>query len=203
MAERSNTAQSRLRLIAWSLVMVAAIAATIGIAFQRNNPGLGGELGGGQYVLADQRGNPVDQSIFTGHPSLLFFGYTHCPDVCPTTMAEMANWFETLGPDAGDLRAFFVTVDPERDTPEVLGDYVSWVSDRITGLTGDRAQIDKVIAAWHVVAQKVPSSDGSYTMNHTASIFLLDAKGQFVGTIAYQEDSTTALAKIRRLVTAG
>ena len=138
--------------------------------------------------------------MFAGHPSMLFFGYTHCPDVCPTTMAEMANWFETLGPDAKDLKAYFVTVDPERDTPELLGNYVSWVSDRITGITGKREEINKIISAWGVVAEKVPSSDGSYTMNHTASIFLLDKAGKFTGTIAYQEDTETALEKIRRLI---
>ncbi len=138
--------------------------------------------------------------MLVGHPSLLFFGYTHCPDVCPTTMSEMAVWFEELGADAGDLKAFFVTVDPERDTPAILGDYVAWVSDRITGVTGKRDQIDKIISAWRVVAEKVPGNGDDYTMNHTASVFLVNAKGEFEGTIAYQEEASTALAKIRKLL---
>lgn len=200
MAADTTQAQSRFRRIAWILVVVAALAATVLFVVQRDNLGPGGSFGGGTYALVDQRGDAVDQTMFAGHPSMLFFGYTHCPDVCPTTMAEMANWFESLGPDAKDLKAYFVTVDPERDTPELLGSYVSWVSDRITGITGKREEIDKIISAWGVVAEKVPSSDGGYTMNHTASIFLLDKAGKFTGTIAYQEDTATALEKIRRLI---
>lgn len=192
-------AESRLRFVLWGVLLAAALAATILFVFRP--PGSPAGIGGGTYALVDQHGNAVDQTMFDGHPSLLFFGYTHCPDVCPTTMAEMANWFQTLGPDAKDLKAYFVTVDPERDTTQVLGDYVSWVSDRITAVTGSPAEIEKVVRAWGVFAEKVPGkTPDDYTMNHTASVFLVDSKGQFQGTIAYQEDTQTALAKIRRLV---
>lgn len=190
---------SRVRLGLWGAVVIAAIAATI--VFVVAPPKSGGGIGGGSYALLDQRGNPIDQSMLVGHPSLLFFGYTHCPDVCPTTMGEMAGWFETLGTDLGDLRAYFVSVDPARDTPDMLDDYVSWVSDRITGITGDQAQIDRIVDAWGVVAEIVPgTSDGDYTVNHTASVFLVNAQGQFEGTIAYGEDQATAVAKIRKLL---
>lgn len=187
------------RIVLWSLIVVVAVVATA-VFILRPPADPNSSLGGGTYALVDQRGDPLDQTMLEGHPSLLFFGYTHCPDVCPTTMAEMSNWFQTLGVEAKDLKAYFVTVDPERDTPAVLGDYVSWVSDRIVGVTGERAEIDKIIDAWHVFAEKVPSSDGGYTMNHTASVFLLNSKGQFEGTIAYQEETSAALAKIRRLL---
>lgn len=186
------------RTVLWTLVVVAAIGATW-LFFTR--PQVVDGPGGGQFALVDQRGDPVDNSIFVGHPSLLFFGYTHCPDVCPTTMGEMQGWFSTLGDEARTLKAYFITVDPERDTPQMLNDYVSWVSDRITGITGPRGEIDKVIADWNVVAQKVAgSAPDDYTMNHTASVFLIDKAGKFVGTIAYQEETKTALEKIRRLV---
>ena len=190
---------SRVRLGLWAAVLVAAVAATI--LFVVAPPKSGGGIGGGTYALVDQRGDPIDQTMLVGHPSLLFFGYTHCPDVCPTTMGEMAGWFETLGTDVGTLKAYFVTVDPTRDTPEMLNDYVSWVSDRITGVTGDPAQIDRIVKAWAVLAEKVAGAvDGDYTVNHTASVFLVNPKGEFEGTIAYGEDQATAVAKIRKLL---
>ena len=99
-----------------------------------------------------------------------------------------------------DLRAYFVSIDPVRDTPEVLGDYVSWVSDRITGITGDADQIDRLADAWGVFYEKVPLEGDDYTMDHTASVFLLDRQGQFQGTIAYREDMATALGKLRNLL---
>ena len=192
------------RIALWSLVVVAAVAATVlfFVSQDQRNRGettiLGGP-GGGEFALVDQRGAPVDQTIFTGHPSLLFFGYTHCPDVCPTTMGEMQGWFEALGEEGKTLRGVFVTVDPARDTPELLDGYVSWVSDRIVALTGEQSEIDKVVKDWGASAEKVGEGD-DYLMNHTASVFLVDARGQFVGTIAYGEDTETALGKIRRLI---
>lgn len=194
---------NRVRALLWGLVAAAAIAATALFLLAPPRDPVGSALGGGVYALVDQKGQPVDQTILTGHPSLLFFGYTHCPDVCPTTMAEMAAWFEALGDEAKSLRGVYVTVDPARDTPELLDAYVSWVSDRITAVTGDPAEIDKVIRAWGVVAEKVPGEAGEYTMNHTASVFLVNADGQFEGTIAYQEAMESALAKIRRLIAKG
>jgi protein SCO1/2 len=190
---------SRFRMILWGLVVVAALGATALFVFAPpRNPATTG-LGGGTYSLVDGSGAKVDQTMLTGHPSLLFFGYTHCPDVGPTTMAEMADWFGQLGADAKNLKAYFVTVDPERDTPEVVGDYVGWLDGKVTAITGSRAEIDKIIAAWKVLGEKVGTGD-DYTMNHTASVFLVNAEGGFEGTIAYGEDSSTAVAKIRKLV---
>jgi protein SCO1/2 len=185
------------RIVLWALVIVAAIGATVLYIYR---PAIVGGPGGGQFALVDQRGAAVDQSLFVGKPSLLFFGYTHCPDVCPTTMGEMQGWFSALGDEAKTLQGVFITVDPERDTPEILGDYVSFVSDRIVGVTGSQAEIDKVVKDWGVVAEKVPNDDGGYLMNHTASVFLVNSKGEFAGTIAYGENTDTALAKIKRLV---
>lgn len=188
----------------WLWVAVAALGLTAGSAFLllRGGPADSAayRLGGGEYTLVDQHNNPVDQTVFVGHPSVLFFGFTHCADVCPTTLAEMASWYQTLGDEAKDLHAYFVTVDPERDTPEVLADYVGWVSDRMVGLTGDPAEIAKISAAWGVVAEKVPLEGDDYEMDHTATVFLVNAQGGFEGTIAYGEDAKTALVKLRRLL---
>ena len=186
----------------WLWVAVVALGLTAGAAalLLRQPAQAARSFGGGTYSLVDQNGKAVDQTMFQGHPSMLFFGYTHCPDVCPTTMAEMASWFQTLGEEGKDLRAYFVTVDPERDTTAVLGDYVSWVSDRITGVTGDPAEIAKIVKAWGITAEKVPLGDGAYSMDHIASVFLLNTKGEFEGTIAYGEANATALGKLRNLL---
>lgn len=189
-----------LRIGLWLAVGVLLLALGAGALLLRPQSPTAGSFGLAAFDLVDHRGNPVDETIFAGHPSALFFGFTHCPEVCPTTMAEMAAWFEALGEEGEDLRAYFVSVDPERDTPALLGDYVSWVSDRITGITGDPAQIDSLARAWGVFYQKVPLEGDEYTMDHTASVFLLDRDGHFQGTIAYREDMATALGKLRNLL---
>lgn len=194
----TSSTLSRVRLGLWAAVIVAAVAATI--IFVMAPPKAGGGIGGGTYSVVDQRGNALDQTMLVGQPSLMFFGFTHCPDVCPTTMGEMAGWFEELGDEAGPLKAYFVTVDPARDTPEMLNDYVSWVSDHLTAVTGSQAEIDKLVRAWGVVAERVEGEGGDYTMNHTASVFLINARGEFEGTISYGENQETAVAKIRKLL---
>lgn len=195
----SPVALRNFRIVLWALVAVAAIGATAMYLF--SPPKVPSASFGGTYALLDQAGQPLDQTMLQGHPSLMFFGYTHCPDVCPTTLAEMASWFETLGPEADKLRAYFVTVDPERDTPDVLGQYVGWTNGRVTGVTGTPGEIDKIVKAWGAVAEKVPGkSPSEYTMNHTASVYLLNAQGQFEGTIAYGENAEVAVDKIRKLL---
>ncbi len=192
------TSIRRFRIFLWALVVVAALGATGMYFFAGVKPGLA-SLGSGEYQLATAQGEPFTKDTLKGHPSMVFFGFTHCPEVCPTTMAEMAQWFEELGDEAGDLRAYFVSVDPERDTPAVIGDYVAWTG-HVTGVTGSRSETDKAIKNWGVVAQKVMLENGDYNMDHTASVFLMNRQGEFEGTIAYREDSAAALAKLRRLV---
>jgi protein SCO1/2 len=184
----------------WVAVVALALTAGAGAFLMRQQQPVAGSFGVAEFDLVDQNGNPVDETVFAGHPSALFFGFTHCPEVCPTTLAEMSAWFEALGEEGDDLRAYFVSVDPERDTPAILGDYVSWVSDRITGITGNPDQVDVLARAWGVFYEKVPLEGGDYTMDHTASVFLLDRNGQFQGTIAYREDMATALGKLRNLL---
>lgn len=191
-----------IRVVLWTLVAVAAIGATwIWYTNRPEQAALAGEqYGAGDYQLVTHEGEAVDDSIFLGRPSAVFFGFTHCPDVCPTTLADMQHWFAELGAEGEPLQAFFVSVDPERDTPQVLSEYVGWVSDRITGLTGEPAEIEEMIEAWGVSAERVPLDGGGYNVNHTASVFLLDENGGFFGTIAYGEDPETALGKLRRLI---
>jgi protein SCO1/2 len=155
---------------------------------------------GGAFSLVDHRGQPVSEAIFREKPSVTLFGFTHCPDVCPTGLMQMATWAEALGPDADRLRFIFVTVDPERDDPATMGDYVAAFSPRIVGVTGDPAKLHAMVTDYKIYSARIPLEGDDYTMDHTASMILQDAEGNFVGTISREENSDTALAKLRRLV---
>jgi protein SCO1/2 len=155
---------------------------------------------GGSFTLVDHRGEPVNEAIFRGKPSVTLFGFTHCPDVCPTGLMQMSRWAEELGPDADKLRFVFVTVDPERDTVEAMRDYVSAFSDRIVGITGAPDAVHEMVKDYKIYSRKAPLDGGDYTMDHTASMILQDADGNFVGTIDAAESSETGLAKLERLV---
>lgn len=157
---------------------------------------------GGPFALVDQNGDPVTETILRERPTALFFGFTQCPDVCPSTLMEMTAWREALGGEAEHLRLVFVTVDPERDTPEVLKDYLGAFSPAIVGITGEPEKVAAMLESYHVYRRKVPQDGGGYTMDHTASVFLLDGAGRFVGTISHGENRETALAKLGRLVRA-
>lgn len=155
---------------------------------------------GGAFQLVDNRGAPVSEAIFRGKPSVTLFGYTHCPDICPTGLMQMTDWAEKLGADADRLSFIFVTVDPERDTPEVMDEYVSAFSPRIIGISGPPEKVHAMVKDYHIYYRKVPADDGDYTMDHAASMVLQDADGDFVGTIAPSESAEAGLAKLRRLV---
>ncbi len=154
------------------------------------------------YSLIDDTGKAWTPELIKGHPSLVYFGYTHCPDVCPTTLYEMTTWFKTLGPQADGLKAYFFTVDPERDTAPMMHTYISNFTDRISGLTGDPAEMEKAVKAWRVYAKKIPAADdgSDYTMDHTASVIVVNADGKMKGTISYGEESEVAVKKIRNLL---
>jgi protein SCO1 len=155
---------------------------------------------GGAFALVDHRGQPVSEAIFRGKPSVTLFGFTHCPDVCPTGLMKMARWADELGDEAERVRFVFVTVDPERDTPAAMKNYVSAFSDRILGVSGEPAEVQAMVKDYNIHSAKVPLQDGDYTMDHTASMILQDADGNFVGTIASEESGEAGLAKLQRLV---
>src|SRR5712691_11297298 len=135
---------------------------------------------GGPFKLTDQDGHPVTDQDFKGRPFLVFFGFTHCPDVCPTTLFEVSEILRALGEDADRAGALFVTVDPERDTPAVMKDYLSSFDPHLRGATGDPAAIDVAEKAYRVYAKKVPTENGDYSMDHTALVYLMDKQGRFV-----------------------
>ncbi|MFP5078198.1 SCO family protein [Rhizobium sp. YIM 134829] len=193
-----------LRLVLWIAVVIVAAAlgwTTYQITTQTETAE-GGPFGV-PFALTGRGGAPVTEAAFRGKPTALFFGFTHCPEVCPTTLFELDGWLKQVDPDKTKLQAYFVTVDPERDTPEVLDRYVANVSDRIAGISGPADKVMEMVKGYRVYARKVPldeaKPDGDYTMDHTASVFLLDAEGRFRGTIAYGEDPATAVKKLENL----
>lgn len=153
---------------------------------------------GGPFQLVDQNGKPVTEQDMKGKPFLVFFGYTHCPDVCPTTLFEVSEVMRALGPDADRVGAMFVTVDPERDTPAAMKDYLSSFDPHLRGLTGDRKSIDAAEKAYRVYAKKVPTESGDYSMDHTALVYLMDKQGRFVAPFSLRRKPEEAAADLRR-----
>ncbi|MGA0532703.1 SCO family protein [Hansschlegelia sp. KR7-227] len=155
---------------------------------------------GGPFEMVDQTGATVTDADVKGKPFLVFFGFTHCPDVCPTALYEITQAFEALGPDAEKTQALFVTVDPERDTPEAMKAYLSSFSPRIRGLTGSRPQVDAMVKAYRAYAKKQPLKDGDYTMDHTAIVYLMDRNGAFVAPLNLKRTPQEIAAEIRPYV---
>jgi len=153
---------------------------------------------GGPFHLTDQTGKPVSDQDFKGRPFLVFFGYTHCPDICPTTLFEISEVIKKLGSDADRTGAIFITVDPERDTPAALKDYLSNFDPHLRGLTGDPAAVEAAIKAYRVYAKKVPLKDGDYTMDHTAVVYLMDKDGHFVAPFNLKQTPEAAAEQLRR-----
>jgi protein SCO1/2 len=153
---------------------------------------------GGPFRLTDQNGQAVSDQDLKGHPFLVFFGFTHCPDVCPTTLFEVSEILRALGPDADRVRALFITVDPERDTPALMKDYLSSFDPHLAGLTGDPAAVTAVAKAYRVYFKKVPLDQGGYTMDHTAIVYLMDKDGRFVQPFRLKRTIEAATADLRK-----
>jgi protein SCO1 len=152
---------------------------------------------GGPFELTDQTGQPVTEKNLQGRPTLIFFGFTHCPDVCPTELFEISEVLRAMGTDADRVNAYFVSVDPERDTKAAMKDYLSSFDPHLKGLTGDPAAVAKIITDYRVYAKKVPLKDGDYTMDHTALIYLMDRDGKFVSPFNLKRTPEEAAADLK------
>ncbi|WCR09837.1 SCO family protein [Paracoccus stylophorae] len=150
------------------------------------------------WTLTDHKGATVRPQDWVGRPTLAFLGFTHCPDVCPTTLSDISLWLEELGTDADRLNVALISVDPERDTPEVLADYLDYFDPRIVGLTGTQAEVARILADFRAKAARIEDGEGYYTMNHTAGVFMFRADGSFGSIIDFHEDRRFAVPKIRR-----
>jgi protein SCO1/2 len=190
----------RLLVLAAAFLAGAAALAAIAIVIWPR----GGEMAvspssiGGSFRLTDQNGRTVTDADFKGKPFLVFFGFTHCPDVCPTALFDMSEAFRRLGPDAEKMSALFISVDPERDTPGKLKDYLQSFHPRISALTGTQAEIDAVTKTYKAYAKKVPLDGGEYTMDHTAIVYLMDREGRFVAPFNLKRPADEAAKDLRR-----
>jgi protein SCO1/2 len=166
------------------LLGAAALAAAAFVTFAPASRQSGQSLAssvGGPFTLTTAEGKTLTDKDLRGAPFLVFFGFTHCPDICPTKLFEISEVLRAAGTKGEKLKALFVTVDPERDTAETMKSYLGSFDPRIIGLTGERAAIDAAVKAYRAYARKVPLKDGDYTMDHTALVYLMDKNGGFVG----------------------
>lgn len=196
----------RVRLLLWIAVGLAAVG---GIFLALNPPApitersqqLPLDTLGGPFTLVGSDGQPFSSSRLAGKPAAVFFGFTNCPDVCPTTLARLAQLRKQVGKGDEGFSIVFISVDPERDRPEDVGRYARLFDTPIVGLTGNPAQIERVKNQFGVFSQKVPTPGGGYSVDHTATVFLLDRNGKFVATLAPDEGNPAALDKLRRIAT--
>jgi protein SCO1 len=166
-----------------------------------------GELGGkgpgpsaigGPFNLIGEDGKPVSDQDFLGKPLIVFFGYTHCPDICPTTLFELSQVMHALGTDADRINVLFITVDPERDTPAVMKDYLSSFDKHLRGATGSEQAIDKAEKEYRVYAKKVPEQNGDYSMDHSAVVYLMNKQGRFVAPFNLKRKPAEAAQALRK-----
>ena len=153
---------------------------------------------GGPFELTDSNSKPISDRDLKGQPFLVFFGFTHCPDVCPTTLFEVSEILRQLGPDADKVKALFVTVDPERDTAPVLKDYLSSFDPHLIAVTGSAEALAAMAKAYRVYYKKVPLENGNYTMDHTAIVYLMDKDGRFVAPFNVKRKAADAAGDLRR-----
>lgn len=187
------------RIVLWAIILVIGVGASIFYLVSPPRSPIG-SFGDDFTMSRVDGGGTFSRADLQGAASMVFFGYTYCPDVCPTTLVETTNWRETLGAYPEDLRIIFVTVDPARDTPELLTQYLSLFGD-VIGLYGTDEQTENIKASFGVIANKIEDEGATeYLVEHTASVFLMDKRGEFVDTIAYGTDEPTAMRKLENLM---
>ncbi|MGE0456865.1 MAG: SCO family protein [Bauldia sp.] len=195
------TRVQKIRYAVWAAAaVVLLIAAVVFWTTSRETPRADAVTVGGPFTLVSETGEEVTEAALRGHPSLIFFGFTHCPDVCPTALGRASAWLDELGPAAEDLEVYFVTVDPARDTQEVIATYLTSFHPDIVGLTGPVDAVHAMLDSFFVTYEEVPLDGGGYLMNHTTSFYVLDDNAEFIGTIGTMEGNDEALATIRSAI---
>ena len=187
-------------ILAAVLVGILGIAGGVVASLPRGPAKPAMSVVGGPFRLQSSNGGILDSATLAGKPFLVFFGFTRCPNVCPTTLADLTNLIDDLHKAGGDIGAYYITLDPERDDVAVLRDYMGSFSDSITGLTGTRAEIDRVARSYRVFSKKVPLPGGDYTLEHTLMVYLMDRDGGFVGPLDLAAGHGLALRQIQALL---
>ncbi len=185
--------------IRWSLLtrLATLVGLLLGVIFAvgvHSIPAHARSQFGGHFALTDQTGHTVTDRDMLGHPYLIFFGFTHCPGC--TTLPKVSAVLRRLGADSEGVSALFVTVDPQRDTPEAMKDLLSAFDPHIRGLTGSVAAVDAAMKAYHIYHHKVPFK-GGYSVDHTTTVYLVDKNGKFVGPFDVERSPEEAAGKLR------
>jgi protein SCO1 len=197
MTARTTRALLMLAAFFTSLVLVFAVVMMV-VGRDRGTATTQAAAVGGPFRLIDQDGKPLSDQDLKGRPFLVFFGFINCPDICPTTLFEMSEVLRRLGPDADRVRGLFITIDPERDTPDKLKDYLSSFDPHLVGVTGDPNAIAAAAKAYRVYTKKVPLEGGNYTMDHTTIVYLMDKEGRFVAPFSLKRRPEESAADLRR-----
>lgn len=153
---------------------------------------------GGPFKLIGYDGKPISNETFKDEPYLIYFGYTHCEDVCPTTLLEMSQVMRALGRDANDTAGLFITIDPERDTPAIMRNYLSKFDSHLLGATGKPAAIEKVEREFRVYVKRTPANDGNYSIDHSSVVYLMDKQGRFVAPFSFKRNPAESAAVMRK-----
>ena len=200
------TSQRRFVLVGVLLggLVILAAGAFLGLGLRETPKGAAGTLLasaiGGPFRLVDQNGKTVTDADLKGKWSLIYFGYTHCPDACPTTLNEIAIALDDLGPKRDAVRPVFITVDPERDTPEVLKSYVTSFDAPILALTGTPEAISQAAKDYRVYYAKHPEPGGDYSMDHSSVIYVMDPEGRFTATFTPESSPEDIAARLKKLL---
>ncbi|MEH3118253.1 MAG: SCO family protein [Methylorubrum populi] len=193
---------SGLILAAFALGLLGIAAATVAFLPRGDRPAALSAVGG-PFRLESSKGGTVDSRVLKGKPFLVFFGFTRCPNVCPTTLADLGTLLDAFGAEGGDVPAYYVTLDPERDTPAVMRDYMASFTDRITGLTGTPQAIAQVARDYRASVKRVPLPGGDYILEHTLMVYMMDRDGGFAGPLDLNAGHALALAQLRKLAADG
>ena len=202
--ENRSYLPSKPKLLTALVLLVAALAVALFMLKQNPSGPLssGTALIGGPFTMVNQKGETVTEKSFEGHFTLYFFGYTFCPDVCPTELQVVAAALNALGPAAANITPVFVSIDPERDTPAIIGAYVANFDPRLQGLTGTPVQVAQMARAFHVFYQKVPDAKnlGNYGMDHSSILYLMGPDGKFVKHFSYSTDAKNLSEDLKKVL---
>jgi protein SCO1 len=189
---------SRRVLFPFAMLSLCAFAVILAIfTLSRGGTGMPGPAIGGPFNMTAQDGRTISDSDLRGHPFLVFFGYTHCPDTCPTELFQISQVLKALGSDKA-IKVLFVSIDPERDTPAVMKDYIASFDPRVIGITGSPEATAAMEKSYRVYARKVPGKDGDYSMDHTAIIYLMDKDGRFVNAFNVDQPPQAAARELAK-----
>ena len=191
--------ERRVILMIWGLTAVLTVGLTV-LIFGQMQSGDAMHRVGGPFAMTEMTGHPVTEADLRGKPAAMFFGYTHCPSYCPVTLQVMTNVLGRMGANADRVNVVFVTIDPDRDTREVMRQYLGSFDPRIRGFVGTPSQLTAMASAYKVRYRRVPLAGGDYNMDHTVAVMLFDARGQFAGTVTSDDDEKAIQARLEGMV---